>query len=104
LAEAVPQLEAFLISDADAEEAVAEMLRAVKQVEALPPGNYSADMMSLIKEIRDKLDAPNKPAAAKLKATLPILPPFISYEMELDSESSVVSAWRRLRSLFRRKA
>lgn len=77
------------ISEADAEVAVGEIVEAVTQLETYPVAAYSAEMLQLLREIRDKLNAPGSPAAAKLKGTLSSFPPFIglSYEAELDTEN-----------------
>ncbi len=58
--------------------------------------------MQLLLEIRDKLNQQELPAAAKLKAALPLVPGILSYEVELDTESSLRRAVQPIRRLFRR--
>ena len=43
-------------------------------------------------------------AAAKLMVSLPIIPLIASYEMEIDTEATLVNVWRRVKSLFCGKA
>lgn len=77
------------IPEAEAEEVVGEIVEAVTQIEAHPAPEYSAEMLQILREIRDKLNAPGSPAAAKLKGVISSMPPFIgvSYEAELDTEN-----------------
>jgi hypothetical protein len=77
------------ISDPDAEVIIGEIVTGVTQIEAQPPDTYSAEMLQLLQEIRDKLNQPGTTAAAKLKGVISSIPPFIgiSYEVELDTEN-----------------
>jgi hypothetical protein len=77
------------ISDPDAEVIIGEIVTGVTQIEAQPPDTYSAEMLPLLQEIRDKLNQPGTTAAAKLKGVISSIPPFvgISYEAELDTEN-----------------
>lgn len=86
VARSAQQLE---IPEAAAEEVVGEIVEAVTQIEAYPAPEYSAEMLQILREIRDKLNAPGSPAAAKLKGVISSMPPFIgvSYEAELDTEN-----------------
>lgn len=86
VARSAPQLD---IPEAEAEVVVGEMVEAVTQLEAYPAPEYSAEMLQILREIRDKLNAPGSPAAAKLKGVISSMPPFIgvSYEAELDTEN-----------------
>jgi hypothetical protein len=63
--------------------------------------NYADEFMQLLLEIRDKLNQPELPAAAKLKAALPLMPGILSYEVELDTESSLRRAVQPIKRLFR---
>ena len=77
------------IPEAEAEVAIGEMVEAVTQLEVHPIPSYSPEILQLLREIRDKLNAPGSPAAAKLKGVISSVPPFIglSYEAELDTEN-----------------
>jgi hypothetical protein len=77
------------ISEPEAEVAVGEIVEAVTQIEAQPVPAYSAEIVQLLRQIRDQLNQPGSPAAAKLKGTLSSFPPFVglSYEAELDTEN-----------------
>ncbi len=86
LAEEANQL---AILEPEAEVAIAEIVETVARIEAQPPDTYSAEMLQILREIRDKLNQPGTTAAAKLKGVISSIPPFIgvSYEAELDTEN-----------------
>jgi hypothetical protein len=63
--------------------------------------NYADEFIQLLREIRDRLNEQELPAAAKLKAALPLVPGILSYEVELDTESSLRRAFGPIRRLFR---
>jgi len=90
------------ISAPEADNLIAELSTAAKRAQENIQGNAPAEMVGLLKEIRDKLDEPGKSAAAKLKVTLPIVPLIASYEMEMDTEAVVTQAWRKIRDYFKR--
>lgn len=77
------------IAEPEAEVAIAEIVQAVTHIEAQPLNTHSAEVLQLLREIRDKLNQPGTPAAAKLKGVISSIPPFIgvSYEAELDTEN-----------------
>ena len=77
------------IPDSEAEVAVGEIVEAVTQIEIASTPAYSAEMLQLLREIRDQLNQPGPTAAAKLKGIISSIPPFIglSYEAELDTEN-----------------
>jgi polyhydroxyalkanoate synthesis regulator phasin len=77
------------ISNEEAEPIVAELVTEVESVKQ-QPDQLSPEILELLQQILAKLNAPNTPAAAKLKAAISTLPPFVSltYEAELDTEST----------------
>ena len=77
------------ISNEEAEPIVAELVTEVESVKQ-QPDQLSPEILDLLQQILAKLNAPNTPAAAKLKAAISTLPPFVSltYEAELDTEST----------------
>lgn len=88
----------------DAEVIEGEIVTAIEAIERLPVQNRADEAMQLLREIHLKLNEPGKTAAGKLKVALPLLPTIVSYEMELDTESALVTAWRKLVGLFKRSA
>lgn len=92
------------VAPAEAENVAAELVQAVKHVQSLPDPNRPEEISRLLVDIQRKLDEPGKVAAAKLKVSLPIIPLIASYEMEIDTEGMLVTAWRRVKSLFGGKA
>jgi ABC-type Zn uptake system ZnuABC Zn-binding protein ZnuA len=77
------------ITNEEAEPIVAELVTEVESVKK-QPDQFSPEILELLQQILAKLNAPNTPAAAKLKAAISTLPPFVSltYEAELDTEST----------------
>lgn len=83
------------IDDVDASNAVVEVVQIIETVQQ----NSTDDrVVQLLTKILNKLNEPGTPAAAKLKATFPLLPFFLSYEIELDTEGLL----RRMFPTFRR--
>jgi hypothetical protein len=97
----LPEAE-LVMPEAEAASAVVEIQNAVTVVEQ---GNFSAyppEMMQLLREIKERLDAPDTAASAKLKVALPIVPMLASYELEMDTESTLTQLWRSLRNRLQR--
>jgi Effector-associated domain 1 len=78
--------------ESDAERAIFQVKAEVLQVINNQP-HVNDELMRLLVEIRDKLNEPGPTAAAKAKLALNLIPGFLVYEFELDTENSL----RRLR-------
>ncbi|MEH2298485.1 MAG: hypothetical protein V7K88_05345 [Nostoc sp.] len=76
------------ISEQEAEVVVAEIVNQVHKIE-VSSSTYPDEALMLLRQIRDKLNQPDKSAAAKVKGVISSIPPFvgISYEAELDTEN-----------------
>ncbi|TRU06203.1 MAG: hypothetical protein EWV60_17710 [Microcystis sp. Msp_OC_L_20101000_S702] len=75
----------------DAEVMVAEIVTELTAITKEPPLELaSAQILELLNQILAKLNQPERSAAAKLKAAISTIPPFVSltYEAELDTEST----------------
>ena len=75
----------------DAEVMVAEIITEVTAITTEPPDQLaSPQILELLNQILAKLNQPEGLAAAKLKAAISTIPPFVSltYEAELDTEST----------------
>lgn len=75
----------------DAEVMVAEIITEVTAITTeQPPELASVQILESLNQILAKLNQPERSAAAKLKAALSTIPPFVSltYEAELDTEST----------------
>jgi len=97
------------IPDAEAKEAVAEIVTEVTQIEADPPANYPEALLQMLGEIRDSLnkpDEPETPASAKLKSAISLMPPFVnlSYEGEIDLEKFFENHFPTFRKLIKAAA
>jgi hypothetical protein len=74
------------ITDADAEIMTAEIIQEVEILQYQPIVQSNAELVKLLTEIKTELTKPGIPGSGKLKAAIPLLPGFLSYEMELDTE------------------
>jgi DNA repair exonuclease SbcCD ATPase subunit len=75
----------------DAEVMVAEIVTELTAITTEPPDQLaSPQILELLNQILAKLNQPERSAAAKLKAAISTIPPFVSltYEAELDTEST----------------
>jgi hypothetical protein len=90
-----------VVEEVDASHAIVEVVREVEQIENQSSTNYPDELMQLLLEIRDKLNEPGQPAAAKAKLALPLVPGILSYEVELDTENSLRRAFQPIRRLFK---
>ena len=98
--ELYPQ-EAMVISDEEAETQLIRVEEAVTSIEQIPSIDYPLELISLLQEIREKLDE-DKAASAKLKVVIPLIPAIASYEMEMETEGLVYQAWKKIKGIVRR--
>ncbi|HEY9828956.1 MAG TPA: hypothetical protein V6D26_00150 [Stenomitos sp.] len=89
------------VAEVDASYAIVEVVQEVELIENKLSANYPDQFMRLLLEIREKLNEPGQPAAAKAKLALPLVPGILSYEVELDTESSLRRAFQPIKRLFR---
>ena len=89
------------VEEVDARNAIVEVVGEVEQIENQPPTNYPDELMGLLREIRDKLNEPGTPAAAKAKLALPLIPGILAYEVELDTENTLRKVLQPIKRLFR---
>jgi hypothetical protein len=84
----VSQPEFIEFSDQEANVIFAEVVKEFNSIE-LKESVYPTAILTLLTEIRDKLNQNDKAAAAKLKGIISSIPPFIglSYEAEIDTEN-----------------
>ncbi len=74
------------ITDADAEIVTAEIMQEVEILQYQPTVQSNAELVKLLNEIKAELTKPGIPGSGKLKAAIPLLPGFLSYEIDLDTE------------------
>jgi len=89
------------VEEVDARNAIIEVVPEVEAIANQPSDNYADEFIQLLREIRDKLNEKELPAAAKLLSAWPLVPGILSYEVELDTESSLRRALQPIRRLFR---
>lgn len=80
------EFNALSIDEIDANDVIIEMARIIEQITKHQSNGYPDEIIHLLTEVRDKLREPEKSSTAKLKATLPLLPPFVSYEIEFGTQ------------------
>jgi hypothetical protein len=81
------ELKVLTIEEDDASEAIVEVIQTAEIIQQSHSTQYSQEVIKLLTEIHNKLSEPGKSSSTKLKATLPLLPPFISLEMDIETES-----------------
>ena len=91
--------EAIVISDQQATTHLAQLNQAVESIERIQVPSYPPELVSLLQDIRTRLDEPEKTASAKLKLVLPLIPMIASYELEMDTEGFMSNTWRSIRRL-----
>lgn len=94
--ELYPQ-EAIIISEQEAATQLVKVEQAVASIEEISSDIYSSELISLLHEIRDKLNEPDKAASAKLKVVLPLIPAIASYELEMETKGLMHKAWEIIR-------
>lgn len=92
------------VEEVDARNAIVEVVGQVEQIENQPATNYPDELMRLLREIRDKLNEPGTPAAAKAKFILPLVPGILAYEVELDTENTLIKVLQPIKRVFRNAA
>lgn len=80
------EINASVIDEVDARSAIVEVIKTTEIIEQNNANQYPDQVIQLLTDIRNKLNEPGKSSSAKLKAALPLLPPFVSYEVELETE------------------
>ena len=95
--ELYPQ-EAIIISDEEAETQLVKVEEAVNSIEQKPSSTYPLELISLLQEIRDKLDK-DKAASAKLKVVIPLIPAIASYELEMETEGLMYKALKKIKEI-----
>jgi hypothetical protein len=89
------------VEEVEARNAIVEVVHEVELIENNPNANYPAELLNLLRQIRDKLNEPKTPVAAKAKLALNLLPGFITYEVELDTEKALRKVKEPIKRLFR---
>jgi hypothetical protein len=92
--------EKCVVEEVDARNAIVKVVQEVELIQ-IQPNKYPDELMQNLQKILDKLNEPQTPAAAKLRAALPLIPLFMSYEVELDTEISLKRVFDRIKKLFK---
>lgn len=84
-----------------ADQACCELIAHVERIKTAKD-DWPEEVLAKLSDLEDILNQPKQAAAAKLKISLPIVPLLVSYDLELDSESTLVQVWHRITGLFRK--
>jgi hypothetical protein len=94
------QAKSLVTDDIDEKYANSICAEIVQVADEVIEHNNNHDLINLLKQIKDKLNEPEKPASAKLKAAIPLLPGFLSYEAEVDTEGVLKRIFPTFHKLF----
>lgn len=94
-------VEAFTLSDAEAEEVMLALQNAIDQ-KALPSASeLPQEVTQAIAKAQETLKQPNVSAKSKLKMALPLIPGILSYEVEVDPSGAFVKVWQKIKTKFK---
>jgi hypothetical protein len=93
-----------VLAEDDAGNAIVEVVREVQVIESNSNADYPDEVIRLLEDIRNKLNDPGNPAAAKAKLALSLIPGILAYEVELDTETALRKAFQPVRQLFKEAA
>ena len=99
--ELYPQ-EDIVISEQEAETQLAQVEQAVESIQQISSTEYPPELIPLLQDIQVKLEDLNKPASAKLKVALPLIPAIAAYELEMETDGLMYKAWKSIKGVFRR--
>ena len=94
--------EAIFISDEEAASQLVKVEQAIESIERISLTFYPPELIPLLQDIRAELEEQNKPASAKLKVVLPLIPAIASYELEMETEGLMYNAWKTIKRMVRR--
>ena len=77
----------LLVSEQEAEQVLGEIINEAEIVKL--EGGSSDKLQQKLEELLTQMKKPAIPASGKLKAAIPILPGFIAYELEVDTEGLI---------------
>lgn len=92
------------ISNEEAESQLTQIEQALDLIESIEPNKFPQELISLLKDIRTKLEESDKAASAKLKLALPLIPAIASYELEMDTEEFMYKVWQSIKKILKKKA
>ena len=81
------EVNSLKINETEADAAVIEVIQVIESFEQNNADMYAEQGIALLLDIRNKLSEPGPSATAKLKAAIPLFPPFVSYEVEFEPAS-----------------
>ena len=89
------------IPDAEANDIVTELLSEVESIEHQASVQTNDTLISLLQEIKATLTQMDFSPSAKLKAAIPLLPGFISYELEFETAGLLQRTFPTFCNLFK---
>ena len=88
------------IPESEAEVIIAEIVEQHDRIGQMQ--SYPQPVVELLQKIYEEVSKPGTPAAAKLKGSLSLMPPFVNvvYEAELDTENTLSRVFARVSPTF----
>ena len=93
--------EAIIFSEEEAETQLVQVEQAVESIRQVSHVEYPPGLVPLLQDIQAKLIDLDKPASAKLKVALPLIPAIASYELEMNTEGVMYKTWKSIKKLVR---
>lgn len=88
------------MSDKEAEEGVAEIKNVIMIIKETAQEAGSEDLVKSVEKAQKALERPTT-AKGKLQAAIPIIPGIMSYQLEIDTHSTLMSLWEKLKAKFK---
>ncbi|MCC3573342.1 MAG: hypothetical protein JGK30_14715 [Microcoleus sp. PH2017_40_RAT_O_B] len=89
------------VAEAEASDAIIEVVQEAELIQS-QPDKYPAELMQKLQAILDKLNEPGQLAAGKAKLVLSLIPGLVSYELEMDTESSLRRVFQPIKRMYKK--
>lgn len=89
------------VAEVEASDAIIEVVHEVGLIQS-QPDKYPAELMQKLQAILDKLNEPGQLAAGKAKLVLSLIPGLVSYELEMDTESSLRRVFQPIKRMYKK--
>lgn len=83
------EVTSLTVPEEEVEVIVANIVQDTENISNSRNGQYPDEVIELLRKIHDTLNQQGKPAAGKLKLAIPLFLNILSYEVELDTESTL---------------
>ena len=91
------------MSEEEVEDVVSEIQEAITIVRAKAEEKQETSLIQSTEKVQKTLEKSDISTKGKLKATIPLIPGIISYQLELDAYSTLSSVWEKLKSKLKKR-